>query len=182
MTAVRANTTGPPITARPLHVPFHKMRSRSVPCRASRKETLHHAGMLLRLVALAYALLLAGCAAPGASTTPTPPPPSASSTPSETAASQPPASSGDELSGVLGTDSIEGGCPYLETGDGTRYEVLYPTGWNVDRASGALSDPTGAVVAGPGAVVTVWGEEASDMASICMIGPIFQASEVVSVE
>jgi hypothetical protein len=87
---------------------------------------------------------------------------------------------GDELTGVLGADSIEGGCPYLETVDGTRYEVLYPTGWNVDRASGALSDPTGAVVAGPGAVITVRGEEASDMASICMIGPIFMVTEVVA--
>ena len=140
--------------------------------------------MPLRLVTLAFALLLAGCAAPGASTTPTPTPslPSASSTSSEEAASQPPAARRDELTGVLGTDSIEGGCPYLETADGTRYEVIYPTGWNVDRASGALTDPTGAAVAGPGAAVTVRGEEASDMASICMIGPIFRANEVVSVE
>jgi hypothetical protein len=131
---------------------------------------------LLLLVALA------GCAAPGAATTPTPATPSASADPSEAAASDLPASGGNELTGFLGADAIEGGCPYLETQDGTRYEVIYPTGWEIDRASGALRDPTGAVVAGAGDVVTVRGREATDMASICMIGPIFQASEVVSVE
>jgi predicted RNA-binding protein with EMAP domain len=98
------------------------------------------------------------------------------------AASELPAPDGEELSGVLGLDSIEGGCAYLETADGTRYEVIYPTGWNLDRASGALRDPTGAVAAGPGDVVTVRGHVATDMVSICQIGPIWQASEVVSVE
>ena len=126
-------------------------------------------------------LVVAGCAAPSADVTSMPSPSSPAVSPSE-GTSTPPGSVGDELTGALGTDSIEGGCPYLETADGTRYEVIYPDGWNVDRASGALSDPTGAVVAGPGAVVTVRGEEASDMASICMIGPIFRASEVISVE
>lgn len=129
--------------------------------------------------------VLAACAAPAATTTSNSPIPTAtpvSSDASEAPASDPPASDGDELSGVLGADSIEGGCPYLETADGTRYEVIYPDGWNVDRASGALRDPTGAVVAGPGDVVTVRGEEASDMVSICQIGPIFRAREVVSVE
>lgn len=127
-------------------------------------------------------LALAGCAAPGAETTPAPLAASAPVSPSKAAASELPPSSGDELTGFLGTDSIEGGCPYLETADGTRYEVIYPTGWDIDRASGALSDPTGAVVAGPGDVVTVRGEEASEMVSICQIGPIFQATEVVSVQ
>jgi hypothetical protein len=129
--------------------------------------------------------VLAACAAPGATTTSSSPIPTAtpvSTNASEATASQPRASSGDELVGVLGADSIEGGCPYLQTADGTRYEVIYPDGWRADRATGALSDPTGAVVAGPGAVVTVRGEEASDMASFCQIGPIFQATEVVSVE
>jgi hypothetical protein len=136
----------------------------------------------MRVAFVMFLLALAGCAAPSAAATPTPPPLSGSPSPSDAAASELSAPGGDELTGFLGTDSIEGGCPYLEAADGTRYEVIYPTGWNVDRASGALSDPTGAVVAGPGAVVAVRGEEASDMVSICQIGPIFQATEVVSVE
>jgi hypothetical protein len=89
---------------------------------------------------------------------------------------------GDELTGVLDADSIEGGCPYLGTEDGTRYEVIYPPGYDIDRSSGTLRDPSGVVIATPGDVVTVRGRVATDMASICQIGPIFQATEVVSVE
>jgi hypothetical protein len=89
---------------------------------------------------------------------------------------------GDELTGVLDADSIEGGCPYLGTEDGTRYEVIYPPGYDIDRSSGTLRDPSGVVIATPGDVVTVRGRVATDLASICQIGPIFQATEVVSVE
>ena len=131
---------------------------------------------------LLLVLAIAGCAAPGTDRTPTALPSSVEAIASQAATSDLPVPRGDELTGFLGTDSIEGGCPYLEAADGTRYEVIYPTGWDIDRASGALRDPTGAVVAGPGAVVTVRGEEASDMVSICQIGPIFEATEVVSVE
>lgn len=87
---------------------------------------------------------------------------------------------GASISGVLGADSIEGGCPYLEADDGTRYEVLYPNGWRVDRGSGALHDPSGRLVAGAGERITVRGTRANDVASTCQIGPIFRATEVTT--
>lgn len=84
------------------------------------------------------------------------------------------------LTGRLGVADIEGGCAYLETAKGTRYEVLYPKGWT--RGSGQLTNPQGEVVATAGDTVTVRGEIAVDAVSICQIGPIFRADEVVSIE
>lgn len=85
---------------------------------------------------------------------------------------------GDRLTGSLGADTIEGGCGYLQAGDGTRYEVLYPDGWELTLSPLELRDPDGDVVARGGDTVTVVGEEATDMASICQIGPIFRATGV----
>jgi hypothetical protein len=79
--------------------------------------------------------------------------------------------------GTLGSDTIEGGCTYLETADGRKLEVIYPDGWTVRRAPLELVDPSGQVVARAGDRVTIRGEEA-DMMSICQIGPIIRATEV----
>jgi hypothetical protein len=136
----------------------------------------------MRRIFLLLLLAGAGCAAPGAEATPTPSLRSVVATPSQPAPSKAPTVRGDELTGFLGADSIEGGCAYLETEDGTRYEVIYPQGYEIDRSSATLRDPSGVVIASAGDVLTVRGEEASEMVSICQIGPIFQASEVVSVE
>lgn len=87
---------------------------------------------------------------------------------------------GDELTGVLGADSIEGGCGYLQTDDGTRYQVIYPTGWDLALSPLQLTSPEGEVIARGGDEVTVRGSVSTDMASICQIGPIFEASEVVT--
>lgn len=86
---------------------------------------------------------------------------------------------GETITGILGADSIEGGCAYLDTANGTRYEVLYPEGWTLDRSSAELTAPDGTIRAGAGDEVTVRGSIASDIASLCQIGPIFRASEVV---
>lgn len=86
---------------------------------------------------------------------------------------------GQELTGVLGFDDIEGGCPYLETQDGTRHQVIYPQGWELQRSPVQLVSPDGETVARLGDNVTVLGMPAADMASICQIGPIFRATEVV---
>jgi hypothetical protein len=93
--------------------------------------------------------------------------------------SAPPSLGGIELTGTLGFDDIEGGCAYLES-NGTRYQVIYPDGWQLHRSPLQLISPAGDVVAGPGDPVTVRGDEAGDMASICQIGPIFRATEVVT--
>ncbi len=93
--------------------------------------------------------------------------------------SAPPQLGGSELRGTLGFDDIEGGCAYLLADDGTRYEVIYPEGWDLQRAPLQLVSPGGDVVARAGDELTVRGREAGDMASICQIGPIFRATEVV---
>lgn len=87
-----------------------------------------------------------------------------------------------ELTGRFGADSIEGGCTYLEADDGTRYQVIYPQGWQVSASPLQLSDPSGEIVASGGETITVRGREATDMLSICQIGPMFVAAEVVSIE
>ena len=141
-------------------------------------------------LSLALLLALAGCASSGLGPTesPTPEPtpslePTATPSPSPTVRpSRTPTSGGSELTGALSEDSIEGGCGYLESADGTRYEVIYPEGWELQLSPLQLISPEGDVVARAGDLVTVRGREASDMASICQIGPIFTASEVVSVD
>lgn len=84
------------------------------------------------------------------------------------------------LTGVLNADAVEGGCAYLQAADGTKYEVIYP-GWRVSAAPPELRAPSGEVVATGGDTVTVRGDIATDMASICQVGPIFRATEVVSI-
>lgn len=145
-------------------------------------RTGNNTGVTMRPGLLLFALALAGCAGPGIEGTPSPSIGSLSASPSKAAASDLPAHGEDALTGVLGADSIEGGCTYLEAEDGTRYEVIYPPGYSIDRSDATLRDQSGEIIATAGDVVTVRGRQATDMGSICMIGPIFQASEVVSVE
>ena len=142
------------------------------------------------LVALACALTIAACAAPAGNLTPTPTPEQSpmetsepSPTPSLDLASEQPSrepDGGDELTGVLGADTIEGGCGYLQTPDGTRYQVIYPEGWDLTLSPLQLTSPAGDVVARGGDEVTVRGRVATDMASICQIGPIFRSTAVVT--
>lgn len=80
---------------------------------------------------------------------------------------------------MLRSDAIEGGCAYLQTADGQKYEVIPPDDWQLQKAPAAFVDPTGQVVARAGDVVTVHGHEA-DMMSICQIGPIIQATDIVA--
>ena len=100
--------------------------------------------------------------------------------PSLELASQQPSKGGaaGTYTGMLGSDAIEGGCAYLQAPDGGKYEVLYPDGWTLRKSPLELIAPDGRVVARAGDEVTVRGAEA-DMASICQIGPIIQATEVV---
>ena len=141
-------------------------------------------------LSLVLVLGLAACASSGIGPTQSPTPEAAPSldptpTPSLRPSLQPertPSVGGSEVTGVLGADSIEGGCTYLEADDGTRYQVIYPRGWRVQAAPLQLTNPAGEVVATGGERITVEGRRADDMASICQIGPIFRASEVTSIE
>jgi hypothetical protein len=135
-----------------------------------------------RAVVLVVIAIVAGCAAPqrpqSTSQEPMSSSPQPSPRPSLEPGSEQPAPAGESLAGVLGADSVEGGCSYLQAEDGTRYEVIYPDGWRVQLRPLQLLDAEGAVVAEGGDEVTVRGSAADDMASICQIGPIFQATEV----
>lgn len=134
------------------------------------------------LAPLFIVLVMSACAASGGSSATAEPTasPSEQSTPSEAPSGEPTADPGDGvmLTGVLGADSIEGGCGYLQNDDGTRYEVIYPDGWELSLRPLELRAPDGTVVARGGDEVTVVGEVAGDMASICQIGPIFRADAV----
>lgn len=142
----------------------------------------------MKIVVLAVSMVaLAGCVAPddaspgedGAT------PPTSEPTIDPSAALQslkpgPPSSlEGERLTGRLGFDDLEGGCGYLEADDGTRYEVIYPDGWQLRQSPLRLVSPDGEIVARGGDEVTVEGSVASEMASICQIGPIFQARAVI---
>jgi len=86
---------------------------------------------------------------------------------------------GRTIRGVLSFDDIEGGCAFLESADGSRYEVVYPEGWVLERATGRLHGPDGEDVA-PGTVIEVEGSIATDRSSICQLGPIVIATRVVA--
>jgi hypothetical protein len=81
------------------------------------------------------------------------------------------------ITGVLAFDDIEGGCAFVQAADGSRYEVIYPDGWTLDRSSGELGADDGRV-ARVGDAITIRGSTAAGRSSICQIGPIIVASEV----
>lgn len=143
----------------------------------------------LRLLPLCFVLLAACSAAPGASN-----PAGASASPGSPASEAPSsarpslslaspgptqAGVGSRYSGVLSMDDIEGGCPYLMAADGRRLQVLYPDGWTLKKSPLQLVAPDGSVHSRAGDTVSVLGAEAGDMASICQIGPIIRATEVL---
>lgn len=86
---------------------------------------------------------------------------------------------GAVFTGILANDSIEGGCAYLQAADGRRLEVIFPDGWRLEPSPLELIAPDGSVHSRAGDVVTVQGTEADDVASICQLGPIIRATEVL---
>jgi hypothetical protein len=137
---------------------------------------------MLRLSLGVLALVLCSCASSGSDVSPTPELPRATNrpkAPSPTIHIDRGPGKPMTLTGTLGMLQVEGGCPYLETDKGSRYEVIYRDGWYVDKSTGELIDPTGDVSARPGDTVTVRGEVAIDAVSICQIGRIFRADEVI---
>lgn len=149
-------------------------------------RTDRHARPLGRGVALVVLLgvLMNGCGNGAGSGSRTAgagePSPAGPASPSLELASQQPRKGGaaTTYTGVLAADAIEGGCVYLQAPDGRKLEVIYPDGWELRKSPVELVSPDGRVVARAGDEVTVRGAEA-DMASICQIGPIIQATEVV---
>lgn len=137
-------------------------------------------------ILVAVLLLLSACASPSGdgSGAPSADPADASRS-SETASG--PTTPGDAsavaatetLTGVLGGDpELEGGCVWLETGDGRRVEVVWPEGYRAAVDPVRLRDATGDVVAAEGDVVTVEGAPARERVSTCQIGEIWTASAI----
>lgn len=84
-----------------------------------------------------------------------------------------------EITGALGGDAqLEGGCVWVDGADGERYEVLWPGGWEADADPVELRDPEGQVVAREGDEVTVRGTTPADVATVCQVGTVVEASEV----
>lgn len=87
----------------------------------------------------------------------------------------------EELIGVLGGSAeLEGGCAWVETGDGTRYEVQYPAGYEVRYDPLELVGPDGEVLAAEGDEVRLTGAVDAGMMSFCQVGEIFVATAVNS--
>jgi hypothetical protein len=91
----------------------------------------------------------------------------------------PPDDEAADLEGTLGGDpALEGGCAWLDAEDG-RYEVLWPDGYEVAFDPVRLVGPDGETVATEGDLVRVRGEVAEDVMTVCMVGTIFEATEVL---
>jgi hypothetical protein len=131
----------------------------------------------VRAIPFAFVLLIAACSASPAASTPPSPTAPASTQPSASLAVQPSGSAAD-YSGILSFDEIEGGCTYLQAANGDKLQVIYPDGWQLNKNPLELVAPDGSIHAKAGDTVSIMGSEA-DMASICQIGPIIQATEVL---
>lgn len=84
------------------------------------------------------------------------------------------------ITGELGGDAqLEGGCVWVEADDG-RYEVLWPQGWQAGADPVELRNPDGDVIAREGDEVRVTGAEATDVATTCQVGTVFEAGAVES--
>jgi hypothetical protein len=160
-------------------------RQRRVRVRGGRLRASVSTGLLLVLW-----VVMAGCSNSGGSVGPSAAaspggaspgaPSSASPSPTlELASPKSPAAGGNTYTGVLRSDAIEGGCVYVQAADGQKYEVIPPDGWELQKAPAAFVSPDGQVVAKAGDIVTVHGTEA-DMMSICQVGPIIQATDIVA--
>lgn len=129
----------------------------------------------MRLVALVLAgLLIVACGQEPALTPPADP---ADDEPT----AEPDDREGTEmLEGTLGGDAqLEGGCAWLEADDG-RYEVLYPDGYQIVFDPVRLLDPDGDTIAEEGDALRVSGQVAADRMSVCQVGTIFEATEVLA--
>jgi hypothetical protein len=67
----------------------------------------------------------------------------------------------------------------VETADGTRFQIQYPDGTSIDPSNGDLIGPNGEIIATLGGTLELRGKVNEDAGSICQIGPIFDAVEVL---
>jgi hypothetical protein len=86
-----------------------------------------------------------------------------------------------EISGVLqGDPNLETGCIWITDAQGTRWEIFWPTGYRQEFMDGAARlTLQGQVVAVEGDSLTVRGSRSRDLGSVCMVGIVYEASEVL---
>ncbi len=82
------------------------------------------------------------------------------------------------IAGILSADTVEGGCVYLETAEGLRFEVVWPPGWRLDRADFTVRDAHGRSIARGGEPIRVRGIVVDDLASPCQAGTMIRAEDV----
>lgn len=125
----------------------------------------------IRLGGVVLALLLVGCPAAEEPTRP------------DEAIEEPDEATKEEeqvLEGTLGGDAqLEGGCAWLENDEG-RFEVRYPDGYEVAFEPVRLVGPDGDTVAEEGDVVRVRGRIGGDVVTVCQVGTVFDAQEVLT--
>lgn len=90
-----------------------------------------------------------------------------------------------DLVGTLGGDSqLEGGCAWLDvdvgrsTVEADRVEPSWPQGYRVEFEPVRLVGPDGQVVAEAGDLVMVDGALRPDVVTVCMVGPVFDATRI----
>lgn len=97
---------------------------------------------------------------------------------------QPPARAFDDnatsVTGVLSGDrELEGGCVWLLDSSGARWEVIWPDGYMDGFRDGVPALlKNGTVVASEGDIVTVTGRRPTGLGSRCMVGTLYDATEV----
>src|SRR4029077_14079898 len=142
-----------------------------------RLEGMRHS---IRLLPIMFVFGIAACSASPGGTTPSSAPPSARlvarpSVSLQPAWGAPPA----DYSGILWMDEIEGGCAYLQADDGRKLQVIYPEGWALKKSPLEPLAPRRRVHSKGGDRVSINGSVANDIATICQIGPVIRATEVL---
>ena len=134
----------------------------------------------LRVLPLMFAFAIVACSASSSGTTPSNAPPSAPLVARPSVSLKPDSGAiGADYSGILSMDEIEGGCTYLQADDGRKLQVIYPEGWELRKSPLALIAPDGSVHSKGGDRVSVNGSVANDIVTICQIGPVIRATEVL---
>jgi hypothetical protein len=91
-----------------------------------------------------------------------------------------------DLVGTLGGDrDLETGCAWLTDSTGKRWEVLWPEGYRIAFPAGpdpVLTGPGDEIVARAGDTVAVHGAPPTGLGSHCMVGELFEATQLVGVE
>ena len=92
---------------------------------------------------------------------------------------------GDLVGTLEGDAELETGCAWLTDASGERWEVLWPSGYQITFPAGrepVLTGPAAEVVASAGDLVAVDGAPPTGLGSRCQVGDLFEATRVVGAQ